>query len=263
MAKLKGNRLQILRLLGEHGEKHAQQLLELDPSLPSGGLHKLLRRMEENGWLTSRSEQVEGERNRPRRFYALTPFGLNALQYANEQHATADPLWMDFHDVESNITKSQSVVTSFDDMFKELDQIRARQQERTRAFEEDHARSEYLLSQIGAMLEQERARYSDALSEVTPKTKKRLKAVSDASSDVKHVIIRIGSRDFSFATDDDDQELLVDVLREQRAGTHEDLIQEMVDERRGQTPARDSDDEHVNPPEHTPHDDVNKTGRPN
>lgn len=86
MAKIKGTRLKLLELLTEHGECHAGHLLNFAPELETKGIHHQLKLMEENGWLTSRVEQIEGERHRPRRFYQMTELGVAAYDFACQQH---------------------------------------------------------------------------------------------------------------------------------------------------------------------------------
>lgn len=87
MAKIKGTRLKLLQLLSEHDDCHAGQLLRLAPELETKGIHRQLKLMEDNGWLSSRVQQIKGERHRPRRFYRLTTLGKSAHDFALLQKA--------------------------------------------------------------------------------------------------------------------------------------------------------------------------------
>jgi DNA-binding PadR family transcriptional regulator len=62
--------------------------------LPSGTIHPILARLEACGWLESRWEDVDPQREgRPRRrYYRLTPDGLNAAARELDRVRTPAPL---------------------------------------------------------------------------------------------------------------------------------------------------------------------------
>lgn len=94
MNKIEGPRRLILQLLADQPQHQmsATRMLEVLPDLPSKSHHVRLKRMEKDGWLTSETRKIPGERNRPRRFYKLTPIGFDVLKISRQQatHTSAD-----------------------------------------------------------------------------------------------------------------------------------------------------------------------------
>ncbi len=55
-----GKRLRILQLLVQHGTMTGRQLLDADKNLPSGTIYTTLRRLEDDGFVTSRQDKTPG-----------------------------------------------------------------------------------------------------------------------------------------------------------------------------------------------------------
>lgn len=70
----------ILLALEKNGELHAQEIAAKKKEAKPG-LHATLQKLETGGWLVSRTEQLPGERHRPRRFYRLTRQGKEAVLF--------------------------------------------------------------------------------------------------------------------------------------------------------------------------------------
>lgn len=69
----------------------------LSRSVSVGALHTALKRLEEKGYLKSRSGEATVERaGRPKRYFEITALGKKAMQHAKE---TRDGLWKAIPDV--------------------------------------------------------------------------------------------------------------------------------------------------------------------
>jgi PadR family transcriptional regulator, regulatory protein PadR len=64
--------------------------------LPSGTVHPILARLEGVGWLTSRWEDIDprAEGRPARRYYRLTPNGIQLARAALARTFTARPAWL-------------------------------------------------------------------------------------------------------------------------------------------------------------------------
>lgn len=78
----------IMELLFAHPdlEVSASHMLDIDPGLPRNSHNMRLKRMQEAGLVTSQTRKIQGERNRPRRFYRLTAEGLRELVRLRENY---------------------------------------------------------------------------------------------------------------------------------------------------------------------------------
>lgn len=70
----------IMLALEKEGELHAQEIVAINKEAVPG-IHTTLRNLEAGGWLVSRTEQLPGERHRPRRFYQFTKQGKEAIRF--------------------------------------------------------------------------------------------------------------------------------------------------------------------------------------
>jgi DNA-binding PadR family transcriptional regulator len=74
-----GKRLRILQLLKQHGSSTGAELIEYDPELPRGTIYTTLKRLQDDGFVKSKTLDDEALPGPPRRKYEVTALGARAV----------------------------------------------------------------------------------------------------------------------------------------------------------------------------------------